>query len=67
MSFAGIPAEYIDKIFDPFFTTKGPKKGSGLGLSVVRNIIELHKGLIEVKSEPLKGTTFFIALKIAKG
>lgn len=56
----GIPKEIADSIFEPFFTTKS--KGSGLGLSIAKNIIESHKGLISVKSEENEGTTFTILL-----
>lgn len=54
----GIPHEYIDKIFDPFFTMK--KEGKGLGLSIVKNIIEKSEGKIEVESMSEIGTTFRI-------
>ena len=56
----GIPAENLRKIFDPFFSTK--EKGTGLGLAIVFSIIKKHKGDIEVRSEPGKGTTFTITL-----
>ncbi len=52
----GIPQEALSKIFDPFFTTKD--KGTGLGLAIVHNAIQAHNGLIQVQSEPNKGTTF---------
>ncbi|MFO7830103.1 MAG: ATP-binding protein, partial [Bacteroidales bacterium] len=52
----GIPNEQMDKIFIPFFTTK--EKGSGIGLSLSRQIMQLHGGNIIVKSEPEKGTFF---------
>ncbi|WP_243370986.1 PAS domain S-box protein [Geotalea sp. SG265] len=54
----GIPPEVIGKIFDPFFTTKEVGKGTGLGLSISFDIINKHKGTIEVTSEPGRGTTF---------
>jgi len=54
----GISEQYIEKIFDPYFTTK--EKGSGLGLATSYSIIKNHDGLIDVKSEPGTGTTFFI-------
>ena len=53
----GIPKEIQDKIFDAFFTTKPIGKGTGLGLDVVRNIVNQHNGKIELTSEPGK-TTF---------
>lgn len=55
----GIPADELDKIFIPFYTTK--ENGNGVGLSLCRQIVRLHKGSISVKSEP--GKTSFI-LKI---
>jgi len=62
----GISEENLKRIFDPFFTTKGPGKGTGLGLSVSRNIIIMHKGLMEVKSQVNKGTKIIITLRISK-
>lgn len=44
----GIPEENLEKVFDPFFTTKRQRGGSGLGLSIVRNIIDMHGGRISV-------------------
>jgi len=54
----GIPAEELSRIFDPFYTTK--PKGTGLGLSVTYGIIRDHQGIVDVQSEPGKGTAFTI-------
>jgi len=53
---AGIKPDIMDKIFMPFFTSK--KHGSGIGLSLSRQIMHLHKGSITVKSKPGEGTVF---------
>jgi len=58
----GISHDSLDSIFRPFFTTK--QKGSGLGLSISKQIIQNHKGTIDVESEPNKGTTFYINLPL---
>lgn len=63
----GVPEENLKKIFDPFFSTKGPKGGAGLGLSISRNIINMHKGGIYLESQLGKGTKVTIVLKIAEG
>lgn len=55
---SGIPTEIKDKIWDPFFTTKDQGEGTGLGLGIVKGIIEKHKGRIEVESAP--GRTLFM-------
>lgn len=52
----GIPPEIQAKIFEPFFTTKPTGEGSGLGLYLVRNIIDKHQGKIEVESQPGRTT-----------
>jgi CheY-like chemotaxis protein len=56
----GIPEHHIARIFDPYFTTKD--KGSGLGLATSYSIVKNHGGLIDVKSEMGKGSTFFVYL-----
>lgn len=66
----GIPQEKLPKIFDSFFSTKdGPdasgKGGTGLGLSMVRDVIESHNGRIQVNSTVGKGTAFTIKLPAA--
>jgi two-component system sensor histidine kinase HydH len=56
----GISEENADKIFNPFFTTK--EKGSGLGLSIVRKIIEGHRGTIDIQSREGGGTKVEVQL-----
>ena len=56
----GIPQKYIPRLFDPYFTTK--EKGSGLGLATSYSIVKNHGGLIDVKSQSGKGSTFFVYL-----
>jgi len=63
----GIEPEKISRIFEPFFSTKTNEvrpdlRGTGLGLSVCKDIIESHNGNINVESEPDRGTTFTIIL-----
>jgi signal transduction histidine kinase len=58
----GIPEEIRNKIFDVFFTTKPAGVGSGLGLDIVKKIIEKHSGRIDLQSEVGVGTTFSVYL-----
>lgn len=57
----GIPEAIQGKIFDPFFTTKAPGEGTGLGLGIIRNIIQKHNGVLAFKSQPGQ-TCFYILL-----
>ena len=59
----GIPDDIKNNIFDPFFTTKAIGKGTGLGLEVVKNIINKHNGTIKVESVPGK-TEFEVCLPL---
>jgi signal transduction histidine kinase len=58
----GMTPETLAKLSTPFFTTKPRGQGTGLGLSISYSIIARHKGRIEVRSEPDKGTTFTLRL-----
>lgn len=58
----GMTEENRKKLFSPFFTTK--KNGTGLGLAITYRIIENHKGVIDVKSEPGKGTVFTVRIPV---
>ncbi|WP_447972840.1 ATP-binding protein [Nitrospira sp. Kam-Ns4a] len=64
---SGITPENLEHIFDPFYTTKhasGEREGTGLGLTIVHQIVQEHRGYIEVESEVGRGTTFFVNLPV---
>jgi len=61
----GIAPEHLGRIFDLYFTTK--ERGTGIGLSMVYRIIQMHDGEIEVQSTPGRGTTFRVLLPRANG
>ena len=60
---AGIPAEHLEKLFTPFFTTKG-HEGSGLGLLTCHQVVDEHRGTIQVTSEVGRGTTFTVRVPV---
>ncbi len=60
----GIDQDMLPYIFEPFFTTKEVGRGTGLGLPMTQQIIEQHRGILTVESEPGAGTTFTICLPL---
>jgi signal transduction histidine kinase len=58
----GVPKEVLDKIFQPFFTTKPSGEGTGLGLSLSYDIVQVHGGELTVDTKQGEGTTFTISL-----
>ncbi len=62
----GIRPEHMDRLFDPFFTTRQEQKGSGLGLTISKEIIHEHGGSLRVESSLGSGTTFYIELPVCK-
>jgi signal transduction histidine kinase len=64
----GIPPDELQRIFDEFYQTehgrRSRKGGTGLGLSLTRNFVELHRGTIEVESTPGRGSTFTLYLPV---
>lgn len=62
----GMSEETEAKVFEPFFTTKSEGKGTGLGLHIVKQIVEQHKGHITIDSEIKKGTTITIGIPVRK-
>ena len=63
---SGISADHLPHVFVPFFTTKTESNGSGLGLSIVKSIVQSHEGDIRVESERGRGTRFVIELPVVE-
>ncbi len=61
----GIPQDLMGKIWDPFFTTKA--KGTGLGLGIVKNIIESHSGNVQIRTRPGAGARVKVELPVKQG
>ena len=60
----GIPDDVMARVYEPFFTTKSAGEGSGLGLDIVRGIVESHGGRIEIETKVGKGSTFSVHLPV---
>lgn len=61
----GVPEDVMEKLWEPFFTTK--EKGTGLGLGIVKNIIEMHNGTIHIDNRSVKGARILIKLPVKQG
>jgi signal transduction histidine kinase len=59
----GIAGENLARVFEPYFTTRA--EGSGLGLAMLKNIVLMHGGTVDVESAPGRGATFTVRLPIA--
>ena len=62
----GVPKEFIARVFDPFFTTKEQGRGTGLGLTVVFQLLKKYDGTIKLDSVPGEGTTVEIHWPVNK-
>lgn len=63
---AGIPEDTLNRIFEPFFTTKKLGEGTGMGLEIVKRIVDRNKGMVEVESTEGEGTTFRFCFPASK-
>ena len=64
---AGISAAEKQKIFQPFYQSKDNKPGTGIGLSIVKNLVSLHHGDVQVESEEGQGARFIVTLPVTQG
>jgi len=62
----GISQENLENVFDPFFSTKEVGKGSGLGLFICYNLLQIYNGNLEIKSKEKKGTRVIVRLPVAE-
>jgi len=60
----GLAPDLHERVFDPFFTTKGPGRGTGLGLTVCRSIVDRHGGVITVDTPPDGGCRFIVSIPL---
>jgi len=63
----GIPADQLKRIWDPYFTTKVSGRGSGLGLTLVRMVVEKHEAEMKLESVEGEGTSFTIRFPLGFG
>jgi signal transduction histidine kinase len=61
----GIASEHLPQIFEPFFTTKPAGQGTGLGLSVARQIVDMHGGVLDIRNRHGGGVSATLILKTA--
>lgn len=60
----GMSVEVQQHMYEPFFSTKALDRGTGLGLSTVYGVVQAHQGMIDVRSAPGEGTTFYVFLPV---